>query len=86
MNQNDWEYVVKPQIQEMDNLFNVFEPGTNEDIDELRAEQRAYLDVTFEFDVVKHKALVLSYIQRYNQAMFDHYERFQLGRSRKNFK
>ena len=86
MNQNDWEYVVKPQIQEMDNLFNVFEPGTNEDIDELRAEQRAYLDVTFEFDVVKHRPLVLSYIQRYNQAMFDNYERFSLGRSRKTDK
>jgi len=86
MNQNDWEYVVKPQIQEMDNLFNVFEHGTNEDIDELRIEQRVYLDPTFRFDTVKHRALVLAYIQRYNQAMFDNYERFSLGRSRKTDK
>ena len=86
MNQNDWEYVVKPQIQEMDNLFRVFEPGTNEDIDELRIEQRVYLDPTFRFDTVKHRALVLAYIQRYNQAMFDNYERFSLGRSRKTDK
>ena len=34
MNLDDWEYVVKPQIQKMDNLLAVFEPGTNEDIDE----------------------------------------------------
>ena len=86
MNLNDWEYVVKPQIQEMDNLFAVFEPGTNEDIDELRIEQRVYLDPTFRFDTVKHRALVLAYIQRYNQAMFDNYERFSLGRSRKTDK
>ena len=86
MNLDDWEYVVKPQIQEMDNLFRVFEHGTNEDIDELRIEQRVYLDPTFRFDTVKHRALVLAYIQRYNQAMFDNYERFSLGRSRKTDK
>ena len=84
MNQNDWEYVVKPQIQEMDNLFNVFEHGTNEDIDELRIEQRVYLEPTFRFDTVKHRALVLAYVQRYNQAMFNHYEKYQLGRTRKD--
>ena len=83
MNLDDWEYKVKPQIQEMDNLFRVFEPGTNEDIDELRIEQRVYLDPTFQFDCVKHRQLVLNYIQRYNQAFFNHYERFQLGRAKK---
>lgn len=84
MNQNDWEYAVKPQIQEMDNLFRVFEPGTNEDIDELRIEQRVYLDPTFEFDPTIHRTLVLAYVQRYNQAMFNHYEKYQLGRTRKD--
>lgn len=83
MNLNDWEYVVKPQIQEMDNLFAVFEPGTNEDIDELRVEQRCYLDPTFIFDPALHRQVVLNYVQRYNQAMFNHYERYQIGRSRK---
>ena len=83
MSPNDWEYVVKPQIQEMDNLFNVFTPGENEDIDELRIEQRVYLDPTFRFDSVKHRKVVLAYILRYNQAMFDHYERFSLGRTKK---
>ena len=62
MSPNDWEYVVKPQIQEMDNLFNVFTPGENEDIDELRIEQRVYLDPTFRFDSVKHRKVVLAYI------------------------
>jgi len=84
VNINDWEYVVKPQIQEMDNLFNVFEHGTNEDIDELRIEQRVYLDPTFRFDTVKHRPLVLAYIQRYNQAMFNHYEKYSLGRTKKD--
>ena len=84
MSPNDWEYVVKPQIQEMDNLFAVFEPGTNEDIDELRAEQRAYLDVTFEFDPALHRQVVLNYILRYNQAMFNHYEKYQFGRTKKD--
>ena len=84
MNKNDWEYVVKPQIQELDILFSVFEPGTNEDIDELRIEQRVYLDPTFRFNSVLHRKVVLSYIHRYNQAMFDHYERYQLGRTKKD--
>ena len=84
MNLNDWEYVVKPQIQEMDNLFTVFEPGTNEDIDELRIEQRVYLDPTFRFDSVKHRQVVLNYILRYNQAMFNHYEKYQFGRTKKD--
>ena len=86
MNINDWEYVVKPQIQEMDNLFTVFERGENEDIDELRIEQSVYLDPTFQFNSVLHRKVVLAYIQRYNQAMFNHYERFSLGRTRKDDK
>ena len=84
MSPNDWEYVVKPQIQEMDNLFNVFTPGENEDIDELRIEQRVYLDPTFRFDSVLHRKVVLAYIQRYNQAMFNHYEKYSLGRTKKD--
>jgi hypothetical protein len=84
MNKSDWEYKIKPQIQEMDNLFTVFEPGTNEDIDELRIEQRVYLDPTFRFNSVLHRKVVLAYIHRYNQAMFDHYERYQLGRTKKD--
>jgi len=68
----------------MDNLFTVFERGDNEDIDELRIEQRVYLDPKFHFNPLLHRQVVLNYIQRYNQAMFNHYERFSLGRTRKD--
>lgn len=71
MTQEEYKCIVRPQIEQMTWLFNLYQPGENEDVDELRAEQRAYLSDDYVFSM-NHRAMIIDYMNRYNKAVFMH--------------